>query len=166
MALLAAFAKWIASTPLNYLAIGLPWTWPICETLHFIGMALLIGAIGLLDMRMLGLYKELPAAPLEKLAPWGILGFTINAVTGIIFFAGAPQQYIYNIAFLWKIAFIAVAGINAGLFYVTGLSKIVDNLKPGEDAPPIAKFVAGSSLFLWFGVIYWGRMLPFIGNAF
>ena len=97
---------------------------------------------------------------------WGILGFTINAVTGIIFFAGAPQQYIYNIAFLWKIAFIAVAGINAGLFYVTGLSKIVDNLKPGEDAPPIAKFVAGSSLFLWFGVVYWGRMLPFIGNAF
>ena len=41
-----------------------------------------------------------------------------------------------------------------------------DRLGAGENAPLTAKVIAGVSLFLWFGVLYWGRMLPFIGNAF
>jgi hypothetical protein len=42
----------------------------------------------------------------------------------------------------------------------------VDNVGAGHDVPPAAKLVAATSLFLWVGVMYWGRMLPFIGNAF
>ena len=37
---------------------------------------------------------------------------------------------------------------------------------PGDEAPTSAKVIAATSIFLWFGVMYWGRMLPFIGNAF
>jgi hypothetical protein len=37
---------------------------------------------------------------------------------------------------------------------------------PGDDAPLSAKVIAGASIFLWVGVMHWGRMLPFIGNAF
>ena len=62
--------------------------------------------------------------------------------------------------------FVLLAGINVSLFYFTGLSRRVDCLGAGEDAPIAAKLIAGASLFLWFGVLYWGRMLPFIGNAF
>lgn len=166
MALVVAFSKWIVTTPINYWIVDVRWTWPICETLHFLGMSLLIGSIGVLDARMLGMFKAFPAAALEKLVPWGLLGFAINAVTGFIFFAGTPMQYIHNRVFWYKLLFIALAGINAGLFYLTGLSKIVNRLQPGEDAPVVAKLVAGSSLILWFGVLYWGRMLPFIGEAF
>ena len=166
MVLVEAFAKWIQGTTLSWFVSGLPWTWAVCETLHFLGMALLIGVVGLLDARMLGLFKQLPVGPLERLVPWGVAGFVINAVTGFLFFAGAPGQYIHNIAFGYKMLFVAVAGVNVGLFYVSGLSRRVDRLGPGEDAPLAAKLVAASSLFLWFGVLFWGRMLPFIGDAF
>ena len=166
MVFVEAFARWISHTPINSFVVGLRWTWAVCETLHFIGMALLIGVVGLLDARMLGMFKRLPIGPLERLVPWGVAGFVINAVTGFLFFAGAPGQYIHNSVFWYKMLFIAIAGVNVGIFYLTGLSGEVDRLGPGEDAPFAAKAIAASSLFLWFGVIFWGRMLPFLGEAF
>ncbi len=51
-------------------------------------------------------------------------------------------------------------------FYATGVFRAAEALGPGEDAPMSAKFIAGSSLALWIGVMYLGRMLPFLGNAF
>jgi hypothetical protein len=158
---------WLHRTPLGWAAAGgWPWLWAVCESLHFMGMALLIGAVGLLDARLLGLFKGLPIAPLERLVPWGVAGFVLNLATGLVFFAGAPDQYTSNLAFWMKMGFVAVAGVNVSLFYFTGLSRRVDRLGAGEDAPMAAKAIAGLSLFLWFGVLYWGRMLPFIGNAF
>jgi hypothetical protein len=115
---------------------------------------------------MLGFFKQMPVKPLNRLLPWGIAGFVINAVTGFMFFAGDPFQYLYNLAFLLKAIFLALAGINAGAFYLTGLSRQVDAVGAGGDVPTPAKVVAAASLFLWIGVMYWGRMLPFIGNAF
>lgn len=166
MSIVLAFANWLKGTSLSWFVSSLPWTWAVCETLHFLGMSLLIGAIGVLDARMLGMFKQMPVGALERLVPWGIAGFAINLITGFLFFAGAPYQYIDNPAFWYKMLFIVLAGVNVGLFYFTGLSRRVDRVGAGEDAPWAAKLVAASSLFLWFGVLFWGRMLPFIGNAF
>ena len=84
----------------------------------------------------------------------------------MLFFVGAPSQYVTNIAFLLKMLFIGLAGVNVILFYVTGLYRRIDSLPAGADAPMAAKLIAATSLFLWLGVLFWGRMLPFIGNAF
>jgi hypothetical protein len=167
MALVQAFAHWIHATRLSWaVAGGYPWIWPACETLHFIGMALLIGIVGLLDLRMLGLFKGLPLQPLTRLLPWGLGGFALNAITGFLFFAGDPDQYIHNAVFWFKLLFILLAGANAGLFYLTGISRRVDRVRGGDDVPRSAKLVAATSLFFWIGVMYWGRMLPFLGDAF
>lgn len=167
MAIVEMFGSWLHATRLSWaMAGGYPWLWPLCETLHFIGMALLIGIVGLLDLRMIGFFKGLPVAPLERLIPWGVLGFAINLITGFLFFAGDPPQYIHNVAFWLKLGFIAAAGVNAIAFYATGLSARVDATAAGENVPFAAKLVGAASLILWIGVMYWGRMLPFIGNAF
>ena len=156
---------WLKSSSLAHFVINYPWVWPACETLHFIGMALLIGVIGAVDLRMLGVLKNVPFAPLHRLLPWGIAGFIINAITGAMFFTADPYQYKDNIAFIAKIIFIALAGINVLVFYLVPFRE-VEHMGPGDDAPMSAKAIAATSLFLWFGVMYWGRMLPFIGNAF
>ena len=167
MAIVETVATWLHATRLSWaVAGGYPWLWPACETLHFVGMALLIGIVGLLDLRMIGLFKGLPVGPLERLIPWGILGFLINLITGFLFFTGDPFQYIHNVAFWFKLAFIAAAGMNAFLFYVTGLHRAADATGAHQDVPLLAKVIGATSLFLWIGVMYWGRMLPFIGNAF
>jgi hypothetical protein len=72
----------------------------------------------------------------------------------------------HNIAFGFKMLFLALAGINALLYSVTGVKRNVEALGPDDDAPVSAKAICAASLFLWVGVMFWGRMLPFIGNAF
>jgi hypothetical protein len=145
------------------------WLWAICETLHFMGMVLLIGTVGLFDLRMLGVAKGLPAGPFRYLIPFGLGGFAVNLVTGVMFLAGnfdAVVAYGQNPAFKWKVAFMALAGLNAVLFYVTGIAKRVDGLQAGESAPVAAKVIATAGLTLWIGVICFGRLLPYLGDAF
>ena len=157
---------WLEATSISRAVTHYSWIWPTCETLHFVGLALLIGNVGVLDLRLLGALKRLPVAPLNRLVRWGVLGFVINLLTGIVFFVGAPSQYVANIAFAFKLLFMALAAVNLAVFNLSGLARTVDALGPGDDAPASAKIIAATSLFLWVGVMFWGRMLPFIGNAF
>ena len=65
--MLDALGNWLATFGFIELMNAYDWLWPLCEMIHFIGMALLIGSVGLLDFRVLGLFKGLPIARLEAL---------------------------------------------------------------------------------------------------
>lgn len=144
--------------------VNLKWGWPASETVHFIGLCLLFGVVLLVDLRMLGFLKGIPYSTLHRLLPWGVLGFGINVVTGMLFFIGAPPDfYVNNPVFIWKLALILVAGANTLYFTVFEQPW---TLRAG-DAPPIAARVAAASgIVLWVGVIFCGQMLPFFGHSF
>lgn len=139
------------------------WMWPTCETLHFVGLSLLMGVVLLIDMRMLGVVKNVSFRALHRLLPWGVLGFSVNVLTGMLFFAGRSAQYTTNTVFQWKMALVILAGVNA--LYFTMLDETW-TLKAGEDAPFTAKVMASSALFLWITILYCGSMLPFLGGSF
>src|SRR5271155_306671 len=82
------------------------WGWPFCETVHFLGLSLLVGTIGMFDLRLLGM---------GKLIPWGVSGYVLAFLTGIMFLATEPDQYIFNAAFQWKVLFMATAGVNMAI---------------------------------------------------
>jgi hypothetical protein len=145
------------------LVLSLPWGWPSLETLHFIGLSLLIGVILLIDLRMLGVMKNVAFPALHRLLPWAILGFGTNLASGMLFFVASPDQYTHNVAFVWKLILIMLAGANALYFTVFDEAWV---LQPGDEAPFSAKAVAVSAIVLWVGVLYFGSMLPFLGNAF
>jgi hypothetical protein len=155
----------LKATTLSHWMVQLSWLWPLCEMLHFVGLALLLGVVGLLDLRLLGFMRRLPVAAVHSMLRWGILGFLINLVTGVLFFVGAPDQYISNPVWWYKVAFLAVAGINA-LYFETTQAVRAMAIGAGEDTSPRLKLIGGVSLLSWFLVLYWGRMLPFIGTAF
>ena len=162
-----SLALWLKSTSLGHAMVHQPWLWPTCETLHFIGLSLLIGAIGVFDLRCLGFMKRIPFAAVMDLRPWAAAGLLINLITGIMFFVGAADQYIYNPAWWWKIALLVIAGLNIALFEMSkGIKNLAPKIGPGDDTPTMFKVVGGVSLVSWFLVLYFGRMLPFIGNAF
>ena len=148
---------------LGSFVLALPYGWPSLETLHFIGLSLLIGVILLIDLRMLGVMKNVAFPALHRLLPWAILGFGTNLVTGMLFFVASPDQYDRNIAFIWKMILVMLAGANALYFTLFDEAWV---LKPGDDAPFTAKVVAVSAIALWLGVLYFGSMLPFLGNSF
>jgi Family of unknown function (DUF6644) len=135
------------------------WWWAFMMDLHFVGLVLLIGTVGILDLRMLGFAKQIPIDPLHRLVPWAMAGFGINLVTGVLAFTGMDQFYTYDWAFWLKMLAIMLLGLNVAAFYLTGIFESVRGLGPGEDAPPFAKFIAASSLFLWFAVITLGRYI-------
>ena len=152
--------EWLRHSTLSALVTGNPWIWPVLETLHFLGLSLLIGTIGSFDLRLLGLGKGLRPGILSRLLPWGIAGFALNVVTGILFFVGEPANYVNNIAFYFKMTFVVLAGINVLIFYLT-LAKKVEALGPDDDAPLGAKLIGAASLLLWIGVMSAGRLLTF-----
>jgi hypothetical protein len=160
-----SFAMWLRATYVSELIRYYPWLWPVCETIHFVGLALVIGIAGMFDLRLMGFMSRISVSAVKDLMPWAVAGFAMNLATGTIFFIGAPDQYVNNPAWWAKVFFIALAGLNAMVFETT-LGARVLTLGPGENTPTSFKIIGAVSLFSWLSVLYWGRMLPFIGGAF
>ena len=135
------------------------WFWAFLMALHFIGLALIVGTVGILDIRILGFLKQLAAGPLHRFIPWAMLGLAVNILTGLLAFIGQPENYIASIAFWLKILALLLLGLNAAVFYMTGIFGRIESLQAGEDAPISAKLVAASALFLWFAMITFGRYI-------
>jgi hypothetical protein len=142
---------------------GSRWVWATCQTLHFMGLTLLMGVVFLVDLRVLGVMKNVSFAALHRLLPWGMLGFALNLFTGMLYFLGAPEQYTKNVTFYWKIALMLIGGANA--IYFTVFDGPWD-LRASDVAPLKLKAIALSGFALWVGVMFCGLMLPFLGNAF
>ncbi|HSZ21148.1 MAG TPA: DUF6644 family protein [Candidatus Acidoferrum sp.] len=135
------------------------WWWAFMMDLHFVGLVMLIGTVGILDLRVLGFAKQIPIDPLHRLLPFAMAGFALNLVTGVLAFTGMDKYYTYDWAFWFKMLAILLLGVNVAAFYLTSAFDSVEHMGPGDDAPPLAKFIAATSLFLWFAVITLGRYI-------
>lgn len=136
------------------------WGWPIVESLHFIGLCMLLGTVGVFDLRMLGLGKGIALVDLHKLVPIGVAGYLLNLVTGIMFFTTAPDQYLFNPAVQTKFSLMILAGINVLLFYTTTV-QAARATTAMNSAPVRAKIIATVSLACWCGVIICGRLITY-----
>jgi hypothetical protein len=159
---MAAFQIWLVTTIGGRSAIAAvmrtAWAWPLAESVHFLGLCLLIGGVGMFDLRLLGVARRVPIAAMHRLIPWGIAGFVITAASGVLFVLTEPDQYIYNSSFHWKLLFMAIAGVNAGLFYLTSW-RLVFGKKMTFEAPTRARVIAAISLSAWIAVIVFGRLI-------
>ena len=161
---MADFQTWLESAlagvePLHWLMRNTS-AWPVVESLHFLGLTLLFGSIAAWDLRLLGFARRVPIVAFHRLVPFAVAGFAINAITGFMFLTGFPDQYVYNLAFHVKLVFLAVAGLNVLLFYVTTFRRLEAAAAPARD--PISARIAGAiSLVCWIAVIFWGRMITF-----
>lgn len=135
------------------------WGWPTVESLHFTGLCLLIGTVGVFDLRMLGVARGIPMHALHKLVPWGVGGYLLNVTTGVMFVVSAPDQYLFNPAFQVKLSLMAIAGLNVLFFYRFVFGPVRD---AGANAVPAsARTAAAVSLTCWVGVIVCGRLITY-----
>ena len=159
------FVLWLQATALSQTIVGRTWIWPVAETIHFVGLTLVIGIAGFFDLRLLGFFSRASVKAVRELMGFAMFGFVLNLTTGLIFLIGHPEQYVHNRSWWFKVAFLGIAGLNA-LVFETTVGKRIGELPAGADTPPAAKAVGAISLIAWLGVLYWGRMLPFIGDAY
>jgi hypothetical protein len=158
------FSVWLEATSVSKGLFDISWLWPLCESLHFIGLALLIGGAGFLDLRLLGMFRGVSIRDVKSFMPWAIGGFVVNAITGVLFVIMQPHLYLTGAIWWTKVGFILLAGLNAA-FFETRLSKQALAMAPDADTPAAMKVIGGLSLFSWFAVLYCGRMLPYLGTG-
>ena len=143
---------WVADTPLAAWVISSEYIWPVLECIHFVSLCVFIGSLMIIDLRLIGFYRERCAAVIQTLIRLSVIAFAMNLATGLLFFAGNTFKYIDNSAFELKLILIMIAGINA-LFYKLRLSYLVDT----EEVTRASICVGYLSLLLWAGVIFAGR---------
>ncbi len=156
-------AAWLRSQTVMSVVNDTSWVWPAGEVAHFLGLGLSFGVVLLLNLRVLGMMRSLSFAEVHRMLPWGMVGFAMNLATGMMFFIAVPAQYTSNQPFHWKIVLLVALGVN--LLYFTSDN---DTWKLGRDerASPLTRAMAASTIVLWLGVVYFGRMLPFLGNSY
>jgi uncharacterized membrane protein len=137
-----------------------PWGWPTIESIHFLGLSLLIGTVGVFDLRMLGIGRGVAYADLHKLVYIGIIGYGLNIITGTMFLVSAPDQYVFNPAFQLKLLFMLIAGINVIWFYRATLAEVratAADLAVSQRA----KAIGIISLLCWTLIIVCGRLITY-----
>ena len=148
--------------------MGAWWVVPVWKTMHYFALAVLVGVVGLVDLRIVGVAKALPLRPLQRLMPWAAAAFAVAAASGYELLRINPANSFgppVNVAFAAKMLCLVLIGLNDLLYFATGLKRQVDGVGAGERASASAQIVAGVSLALWAGVIYWSRMLTFLAGA-
>lgn len=162
-----AVIEWMMATRFSLLLQDWSvWLSPLCEILHFVGLSLLLGAAGFLDLRLLGVFRGVPVASALEFAPWAMVGFALNFVTGVLFIWIDPSLYLRSSTWWAKVFFIVVAVANVGVFERSSLGMRARLIGAGDDTTLAMKIVAGISLASWLLVLYFGRMLPYLGTAY
>jgi hypothetical protein len=131
-----------------------PWAYPALEVLHIVGIALLLGNLVLLELRVWGLAPELPLRALARPAlSLSVAGFVLIGASGLTMFAANPGELLAKRLFVVKLGLIGLAGCNAAWFHGRG----------GLDRPDaLAKAQTVLSLGIWLAVIICGRFIAYV----
>jgi hypothetical protein len=157
-----AWLVWIETT--RFAAAMREWLWlyPIVEIAHILGLAVLVGAAILFDLRLLGVSRSIRVTALAcHLLPWARASLILIVPTGLMMFAAHATEMATNPAFQLKLGLIAAAGINAGVFHA-GVFRTVTAWDLEVAPPRAAKLSAVLSLGFWTGVVSCGRLLAYL----
>jgi hypothetical protein len=130
-----------------------PWAYPALEVVHLVGMALLLGNLVALELRVWGAACALPLPALGRLSiTLALTGFALLGASGVLMFAAAPGDMLANRSFLIKMGLIHLAGLNAAWFHARG----------GLARPDAtARALTALSLGLWLAVVALGRWIAY-----
>jgi hypothetical protein len=129
------------------------WAYPALEVLHVVGIALLLGNLVALEMRVFGRAAAIPMQPFARLSlTIAITGFGLAACSGLLMFASHPQELLANRYFLVKMGLLAAAGTNALFFHLRGSLQHLDGL---------ARAQMLLSTAIWLAVVFCGRWIAY-----
>jgi hypothetical protein len=134
---------------------GAPMLYPVVNVAHLLGLVLLVGGIGLLDLRIAGPGRAIPLVPLSRfLTPFAVVGLLVSVSTGALMFTADAAPLAQSPVFLWKIALAALALANALVF-----RRLFRDL--AREPGPLARTMAVASLALWTTVAVLGRLIGY-----
>ena len=156
--MLLPFFEWCETLWLGQFVVGSAWLFPVIESVHLLGLAMLGGSILLVDFRLLGLgLKDRDVSELARDArPWMIAALIAMVLTGIPLFLSEPIKCYYSTAFWIKMTTLPVA-----LVFAFTVRTRVTRAEPVRNTARRQKLVGALSIALWFTVAAAGRWIGF-----
>jgi hypothetical protein len=156
------FYSWLEDTTLGEEVRTTPWVYSSLESVHIIGIALLVGPAIAFDLRLLGVGRRLlpVTSAARHLLPLAQCGFLVAALSGSVMFISGAQVVGNSGAAPWKLGLLIVAGANIAAFH-GGIYRSVDRWDVNTRAPAPAQLAGVVSSLTWMGVIVCGRLLAY-----
>ena len=156
-----ALLSWMESTAYSeWIVAGLV-GWPLMLSMHAVGLAIVVGIVLVLNLRMLGLFRPIPYVAISDLMTYAWIGIALNIFSGFSLFMAQATFYITNFPFLTKISFI-ILGI-ANVHYTQKVLRREATMWDTSDAvPQISVVLAGTSLIFWVLVVVGGRLIAYL----
>jgi uncharacterized protein DUF6644 len=157
MSLLEIF-QWCYDTPVGETIRNSTWLFPVIEAFHLLGLGLTIGAVLLVQLRLLGVgLNGQPVAQLASSAePLLLLGLAVMFTTGIPLFMSESIKAFYSAAFWIKMTSLLLV-----LIFTFTIHRRLTRTDITSERPGLARMIAAISLILWFGVAWGGRWIGF-----
>jgi hypothetical protein len=150
--------EWCEATALGNAIRNSPWLFPVIESVHLLALAMIGGALLVVDLRLLGLgLRDQPVRQLARDAqPWVVGSLLVMIATGVPLFLSESIKCYYNPSFWVKMTTLPVA--------IAFTFTVRRNVAMTDEAGPLSsKAVGFVSLALWFGVAAAGRWIGFSG---
>ena len=153
--------SWLESTAYSDWILTSYTGWPLMLSAHAVGLAIIVGIVFSLNLRMLGLYSAIPFSTMCRFVSVAWIGLFINLFTGLSLFMTQATTYITSLPFLVKITFIILGSVN--LYYTR---KIIVREAEGWESlsrpAPLAVGLAVSSFVFWTVAIVTGRLIAYL----
>jgi len=158
---LQAFCDWVENTSVGAAMGQSAYLFPLVESLHVLSIAVMMGTIAFVDLRLMGLInRDLPVSrTLREMLPYTIGSFVASAITGTLLWTSHAMQYLQTGAFVAKMVLMGVAGINILVFHGV-IQRGMGRWDLGR-VPLRARLVGCTSLLLWIAVVTCGRWIGF-----
>jgi hypothetical protein len=151
---------WLESTSLALWLRESPslWSTATVMTLHTMGMAILVGASWVLDLRLLGVSRNVPVSAFRWVFPAVAVGLTMNLITGVLLFIKNATVWATAIPFLVKMALVVASAATIIPIRKYVVNSDAGTLAVGSDA----RLLAVASILAWTGAVVAGRMLAYL----
>jgi hypothetical protein len=150
---------WLESRPLSVWVHESPsvWAQPTVLTLHTMGMAVLVGASWVLDLRLLGISRSIPLSAFRWVFRAVTIGLIVNVITGALLFAARATTWGTAIPFLIKMVFVVASAAT-----LVPLRSYVLDGNSERQVDGRAQFLAIASIVTWSAAITAGRLLAYL----
>jgi hypothetical protein len=159
---LAGLCQWLQNTSWGTGIRESALLFPVIEGTHTIGIALSVGVLLILDLRLAGvvLRREPVSQVSSQLLPWSLAGFALMFITGILLFWSQAMKAYGNVFFRLKISLLLLAAINALVFELT-VRRTIASWDTAETPPFRVRLAGVLGIVLWAGVIAAGRTMAY-----
>jgi len=160
--MIGEWAAVLESTALAAALRGSAWAYPLVNAGHILGVALLVGGIVPLDLRLLGLWRSLPLAPLWRvLTRTAAAGLGLAVICGALLFITRAAAYVHSYLFIAKMIVVILGLANATALHRVGSRRRQTLPATGLDVALPLKFAACISLAAWLSALVLGRLLGY-----